>query len=436
MHDVHGTNVDIAENDVWNVIQASESVAASGEGSILTFPLPAVTNQLTLLKDSWIRVQGYYLLAADCIPSVPTNASVSVPPFLSTVIFSTYELTINGTVVRANTDSLTPYATLISNLMNQEYGEFATQDFTQGNIYDTTDQGFTDNYSLNLGAAARRTLYLAGTAVTSPTRTFSMTVKFSDIFDCPDAIPPNSEIRLAVTRNQNTCLIQGSATDVGTVDPIYKMTAATWMVRRLRLTEAAASALDMSWEKRAARMNFQRIRQTSRLISTGATSLQVNNVLPGSRPSRVVVAVIPTIHMTSAASPYYGCTLEGNTVMTDIYLTLDGSRRYPLQSFSQLRYANLTHTLSLSEQYEMYKACARVSPALPASQLTNLNFYFFDTSRSGDSSGRVWDKVEDVAIQFHANLSAALTANHSVMVFSFTNAVCEIEHTGAVTVTM
>lgn len=433
MHGVSGTNVDVQQNYLWDVVQSQESAIATTGGSILTFLIPAAAPGLiTLMGDSYIKLNCYFDLTADVVPATPTNASTSCCPALETAIFSDYEITINGTVVRPNSGFLTPYSTLFDVLVNENKPWVENRDYTGVYIWDTIDRAADDNYAENIGAAQRRDLLITGTAATASTRKFSLMFKLRDIWNTTDALPPGCEMRLRLTRANSSFFTQGG--DAGTALPDLKIEQARVYMRRLRLTDEAQAALQTTILKEPARINFQRIKMFSQRFPSGTQEVFVNQALPGPRPSRVIAAYIRQNSLNGTQGyPAYAIRTEDDQVLSDIYLQLGDTRMYPLQAFSQSENSTFGTTLDLAQQYEMYQTCARYNAALASSQLTNISFYAFNTSKSGDTSVGTFDINEEVALDFHCRVSAAPTEAFSIMLFSWTDSVCEIDSSGAVT---
>lgn len=428
MHSVAGTQVDAESNLMWQVTQSQESAAASTQGSILNFLVPAATPGLiTLWNDSYVEVKGYFLNAA----VVTTGTTpISTIPALATGIFSDAVITWNGTVVRPAAGSLTPYAVLADTLINETKTWVDNRDMTQGYIWDN----FDDSGPGGVNAQARCTRWLAGAAAASNTRLFSLTIPLKSLgIRTNDAIPSGVEIRLQLTRNLNTFLTHG--TGAAAVGAVLTLNSCRLFTRQIRLTQEASAALSMSLQKESARLSFQRVKMFSQAFPIGMQSISVNQALPGPRPSRVMCAYIQqaSLNPTAGANAYLIRT-ENTQVLSDIYLQIGDGRFYPTQSYGTLANSAASTTIDFSEMYESYQSIARKDAAISSSVFSTMNWLCFNTSRSGDCDGSVYDLSEECALDFHAQVSAAPAAAYSIIMFSWTNGVIEIDAGGAVTV--
>jgi len=427
MHSVAGTQVDAESNLMWQVTQSQESAAASTQGSILNFLVPAATPGLiTLWNDSYVEVKGYFLNGA--VVTVGTTQTTTIPA-LATGIFSDCVITWNGSVVRPASGSLTPYAVLCDTLVNETKTWVDNRDMTQGYIWDN----FDDGGSQGVNAQARCTRWLAGAAAASNTRLFSLTIPLKSLgIRTNDAIPSGVEIRLQLTRNLNAFLTHGAG--AAAVGSVLTLNSCRLFTRQIRLTQEASAALSMSLQKESARLNFQRVKMFSQAFPIGMQSIYVNQALPGPRPSRVMVGYIQQVCLTSAGANAYNVKTENGQVLSDIYLQIGDGRFYPTQSYGMLPNAAASTSIDFSEMYESYQSIARKDAAIPSSVFSTMNWLCFNTSRSGDCDGSVYDLSEECALDFHANVSAPPAGAFSIIMFSWTNGVIEIDAGGAVTV--
>jgi hypothetical protein len=428
MHSLKGTQVDSEASYRWQIINSQESASASTEGSVLSFLSPAsAPGILTLWSDSYIEVKAYFLNAA--VLTLGTTATAVIPA-LSNFVFSDYEISFNGTVVRPSTGFVTPWGVFVDTIINENKAYVDNRAYTQGYLWDTYN---TAGNALNAGAQLR-TAGIAGAAAASATRPFSLFIPLRALgIRTSDAIPPQVEVRMRCTRSSNSLLTFGA--DSGTTLPVFTMNSCRLFMRQLRLTQEASAALSMSLQKEAARMNYQRVKMFSQYFPLGTQEVSVNQCLPGPRPSRVVCAIIQQNSLSGAqtANPLE-ILPEGTQVLSNIYITVNDSRYYPVQSYSQAANANMHNTLDWAEAYEMYASiCASKDCALPDAQFSNMMWLCFDTSKSGDPVG-VADIQEETAIDFHCAISAAPAAAFSALVFSWTDSVIEIDGNGSVAV--
>jgi hypothetical protein len=430
MHHVPGTQVDSAENIMWNVTPSQESAAASTGGSVLNFLIPqSGPGLITLLADSYIKVTGYFLNAAAVINTTKTT----VLPALQTAIFSECEITLNGVVIRPQTGFLTPYSVLMDTLVNEDRAWVDGRDYSGGFIWDPPNMAGESDPVLNSGSLKRQANYLLGTTAASADRSFSVMIPIRSLgLRTGDALPPGVDLRIRVTRSPNSFLTQGTAAP--TTAAVLTLTTCAVYTRQIRLTQEAASALSMSLQKEAARLTFQRVRIASQLFATGTQDCYINGSLPGPRPKRVVAfyARQECINATATAGAY---DLHSAVAFSNVYLTLGDSRYYPSQAMSwPAAQTAVDQQMSIAQLYEMYCSVAARDPAIPSSQITNLQMICFNTSRNGDTSGAAWDLSEEVSLDFHANLGAAPGAPFSFVLVSWTDGVIEIDGSGAVTV--
>ena len=150
LHNVSGTQVDSEQQYQWAVNQSQEAAIDTGCGSILTFLIPATApGIITVLEDSYVKINEYFELAADVTDA--TNPKTSCVPALSTALFQDVEMAWAGTVVRPNSGSLTPYSVLFDTLLNENKVWLDNRDYSGGLIFDTPDQGASDDVAVNLG---------------------------------------------------------------------------------------------------------------------------------------------------------------------------------------------------------------------------------------------------------------------------------------------
>jgi hypothetical protein len=282
----------------------------------------------------------------------------------------------------------------------------------------------------NAGFLQRQLIYL-GTKATSANRAFSLMIPLRAYFRTPDLLPPNVEIRLQLTRNADSWMTWGD--DVATTNCVLQMNSCTVMTKQIKLSEGAAAALSMGLQKTAARLNYSNVRVAATRFAAGTTSIQVYQALPGPRPSRVVVALIPQTALQGGAADNNFATVK--VALADVNLQLAGeTRQYPVQSMSQATYANgiAATTLTIAEAYEAYAAVARAEPAITSAAFNSYSLMCFDTSRSGDASGRVLDLGEETSINFSARALAAYGEVFSAVVVSWTPGIIEIDGAGVV----
>lgn len=356
-----------------------------------------------------------------------TNTALSA--LLSAFVFSDCEITWNGQVVRPQTGLTTPWGVACDYALNEDRAFFDNHRYSQFTLMDS----FNCTSGLS-GNAQGRTAIIAGTAATSSTRPFSIIIPLRALgIRTGDAIPPGVEIRIRVTRNANTALTWGA--DSATTNSILTMSSCNLYTRQIRLTQEAASALSLSWQKEAARLSFQRVKMFSQAFPIGNSTPSINQALPGPRPSRVVVAYIrQSVIQNTQADNKMELRPEVNQCFTNAYLEIGDGRFYPVQAITMATSAATASTAQFGELYEMYKSCCSVKDCgLSDGDLSNVQLLCFNTSRSGDVTNVV-DIQEECNINFRATMSAAPTLAYSLMIFSWTDSVIEIDSSGSVTV--
>lgn len=380
LHDVKGTQVDCEANYEWQITQSQERAAASTAGGILSFLVPAATPGLiTLWDSSYIEVKGYFTLAANMTAGTTKTSSVAA---LSNFIFSDYEISYNGTVVRPSTGFITPWGVFVDTILNENKAYIDNRQYSGGYIWDGFNQAGQDDPAVNLGFARRAAIF-AGTAATSANRPFSLMIPLRSLgIRTSDAIPPGVEIRMRCTRSPSQMLTWG--TDSSTTLATLTMNSCRLFMRQVRLTQEASAALSMSLQKEAARLNFQRVRMFSQYFALGTQEVFVNQALPGPRPSRVVCAYIPQNSLTDQAPNPLQVRPESGHVLSNTYLQIGDARLYPVQSYSVAANANVHNTLELAEMYSLYQSCCGPKDAaLPDEQFSNMMWLCFSQWRCG-----------------------------------------------------
>ena len=427
LHGVKGTQVDCEQNYLWQVTPTQESASASTAGSVLNFLVPASSmGLLTLWNDSFIEVKGYFNLAANLTLGTTATALTAAT---SCFLFSDVEVTMNGTVVRPQTGLTTPWMTFVDLALNEDKAYFDNRRYTQMLLMDSFNTTVATG-----GNAQSRTSIIAGTSASSATRPLSLIVPLRSLgIRTGDAIPPSTEIRIRITRNSDSALTWGA--DAGTTIATLVMSSCSLYTRQIRLSQEAASALSMSWQKEACRLNFQRVRGYSQAFPIGAQAISLNQVLPGPRPSRVVVAyILQTSIQNNAAANKNMMRPEAGQVFTNAYIQIGDARFYPVQSVTTATNATVVNTCQLGELYEMYASCCSTKDcALGDGDFSNQQLLCFNTSRSGDVSSVV-DVSEECSIDFNAQMNIPATVAFSIMVFSWYHSCIEIDSSGAVTV--
>ena len=216
MHSVKGTQVDAEASYQWSIVNSQESTSASTQGGILSFLSPATApGILTLWHDSYIEVKGFFTLTANLVLNTTATAVI---PALSNFVFSDYQIDYNGVTVRPSTGFVTPWGVFVDTIINENKAYVDNRAYTQGYLWDTFNAA---GNALNPGAQLR-TAGIAGTAASSATRPFSLSIPLRALgIRSSDAIPPGVEVRLRCTRSSNSLLTFG--TDSTTTLPVFTM---------------------------------------------------------------------------------------------------------------------------------------------------------------------------------------------------------------------
>ena len=453
------TQVDVSYegNWLWDQYQSNEPIAGVTPGQYVSFTCNPTFQAMTDVGQSFIYVQGYYLLENDITHANATadpaigdkNVSVTAPPFLAACLFQDVSMTINGTQVVASQGIAQPYAMVSSIIKNLDSSDRDNGALTEGFLLDPIASTQITNV-LNASSAVRQRMTMQGAAATCAQRPFGLVYRLTDagLRTKGAWLPPNVNMNIRARRTTANWMRLGVQGEVTNANPVFTFTSATAFIARKVLSEASRGRLENIWADQPLRVPFERIRTSVNWYGAGAQDVNLSNQISGPTPSAVFVFVIQDAQMNgiSTGSDNPMClsppcvttvALPKPIAWQNVSLSLGGSRQYPIQPLSMLTNASpditqsTSSTLDLGILYQLYRACANDQPFLRDTDFTNIMPLCFPITASKDS----WDAAEEVSIFFKGRLSSQTPAAYSILIVSFTDSLIEFTKEGQVIVT-
>jgi len=452
-------SIALGGTNIYEQYASLETASQSVAGGVLTWQIPSST-MMTDTAESYIVFQGSYALvgpnkAYTTIPNTTTDHTNSIytPPFLAQCIMQDIAIEFNGTTVAPSQGITTPYCSVADTFKNESRGYRFNNDFTQGTLLDTWNQG--DKFGTlgtadtNLNGKQRAKWYIEGSGDTtlpaalaiSVTRQFTLTLRFQSMgFRTKSWLPPGVQIRIRGRRSNDAFLWCGVQQAAGDVTPTYVLSTATAFVSRKNLKEHAMRELQAGWVERPLKVPYEGVRSAVQFFPQATKSISVTGLLGGPIPK--CVYVLPLRNNALQGTAYSGTQNDNSMVIrppsgeqywTNLSMSLGTSRIYPTLPLNTVPCiaAVSEQTLALSQLYQMYKDTVDGDTFLDSSSFTDLQPICFQITQPTDG----WDETEEVQIQFQATLSGSASNRDYALVFiGFYDNLIEISHTGMVTV--
>lgn len=366
------------------------------------------------------------------------NGTTTVP-FLPSFLFNDLTIEVNGQQVVASQGTDQPYAMLANVIKNVSGTEKVAGNVDRAYYLGDTGRGQAGELEGNEG---RRDAYLTTLADDrNPLdRKFTLTYRLSDagFRTLGSWLPPSTEIRVRTKLNYDNFLTYDDNYGEGIFDhlshPQFKLQRAELFVARKVLKPLAKRDFDETWQNMTCKVPFEQVRVFRQSYDAGQQTINIINALAGPSPKAVYVFAIADTDIQGknlGANPTklkIGENIDGagKTVhWTDARLSIGGARIYPVQAYSGYDQGQIfDRNFNTSQVYQMYQSTCNSAPFLSSSDfsliMTPLCFQLEEHHLGGMSQG------EDTSIQFAANLSATQKDRFSILMVSFTDAICEI----------
>lgn len=370
-------------NYLWEIVQPQENALTVTQGQVLTFQIPASTDAMTSIGQTFLQVQGFFDIANDC--DFEANVGVTTNPFLAAWLFRDVTLDINNVNVLPSQGLSQPISHLANIIKNRSFIDRETKALTHGYFPDSEGTGgewnidyYPTPFPTNDPAAAlkedvaqaylvgpqlsnlyqsgqmkRRVKYLEGEAATANQRLFSLTIPLSDLgFETSAWLPPNCTMRLRMMRGSDIALVKGPPTQCGGATGLGGANAAAppftfagWgarvFVARKQLKYNALTDLTNAWVYRAMKMPYEKIRTSTSYFTADTANVNVVGVLTGPTPKCVMAFVqkVDAFNQVVPAgggwAPAAGLAPQDESYWTNAYLSMGTSRTYPVQALNQ-----------------------------------------------------------------------------------------------------
>ena len=491
-------SLELNGNQLWEQVLALENTLASTQGSVITFQIPASTDAMTSIGETYVEVQGYFLKAAAV--DYQDSLSVTTSPMLAAMLFRDVTLEINGTTVVPSQGLNQPYCTVASMIKNRPYTDRITEDITECLILDSAGSGATWNQDFDplpvtpddgtavvntvinnifkrfpqylqlytSGEYRRRQIYLEGAAgqPASAARAFSLKLRLADLgFDTRGAwLPPNTTMRLRMVRSSDNALVRGMPAQIAALGggaltaPPFTISGQgiRAFVARKTLKPHVLQELTAAQIERPLKVPYEQIRATATFFAAGVQNMTVVGALSGPTPKCVYAFTMraDTLNQTIPGggvwSPAMALAPAQNVYWNNVTLSLGGSRTYPVHPFSQSPgvftrnfpnnnwlsggAADLSTNAGALDLAQIYEMYRTTCNPLPFLKAEDFTNIQPLCFQITHDSIDGWDEAEDVSLQFKGNFTGDPGYTYVLLLVSFTDGIIEIRATGETSV--
>lgn len=438
-------SVQYGGNYLYDQYQMNEVASAVTAGQYMSFTCNPSFDAMTDVGESFIKIVGYYTLAA--LKGIPTDgAAVTTPMFLAAAFANDVTFTLNGNPITPSQGFVQPYVNAVWTALNMSYTDRMCGQVTEGYILDLP---YMNNMAevQNVATAdsqqlLRQKAYMSATAGNSGQRPFSLTLRLKNYGLTVDGgawLPPNTAMQIRMRRAPDEAMRQGPSAQISATSPVFTLNSATCYLARKVLTPAARMSLDAAWRETTLKVPFQRARTSTTWFSATDTNINIPNALAGPTPRTVVAIMVPQKSIncngdgTEALMQMSGFAF--NTSLSDVSLTFGGGRGWPVQPLSTEPAVSFVAgwaggSFDMSQMYQMYRAAANENPFLTDLDFGNVAMLVFPIGTQKDA----WDTSAEVSCSFRATLKYQPGYDYAVILMSFSDTIIEFTKEGQVQV--